>query len=59
MNMVIVPPTKQGWLRKMSRGVGYKNWKKRYIVLHLGKIFYYEDSLTVEPFGKNLKVLSY
>ncbi len=51
-----IPPLRRGWLQKQSRKGVVRNWKKRFFVLHQGKISYYVDELPSFPYGDNLKV---
>lgn len=57
--MNAAPPIKCGWLTKYSRGRGtlIRNWKRRYFVLELGILKYYEKKLPSEepPYGESLK----
>jgi len=36
------PPEKQGWLKKMGNNMA-KDWKRRYVALSKGRIFYYRS----------------
>jgi hypothetical protein len=38
-----------GWIRK--QGGGYKNWRKRYLVLRLGCLYYFANETAKEPKG--------
>ena len=54
------PPMKKGWLSKQGRGTGllmYRSWKRRYFVLELGKITYFEgpNPLNLPSYGESLK----
>jgi hypothetical protein len=47
------PAIVKGWLRK--EGQSFKSWKKRYFVLNLGEIVYYEKPSSNPPFGEKSK----
>ncbi len=50
------PPMMVGWMEKESRkGTFGKNWKRRWFVLVLGELKYYENPLDEAPFGETLK----
>ena len=36
------PPDKHGWLKKMGNNMT-KDWKKRYVAIKRGKLFYFEN----------------
>ncbi len=36
------PPELSGWIKKRARSAVFANWKKRYAIVKLGKIIYYE-----------------
>lgn len=44
MSESTAPAAKVGWVKKQGRSGLYKNWKKRYFVLKLGCISYYEEA---------------
>jgi len=50
------PQIKKGWMKKQGRSGVVKNWKKRFFVLHDGKVSYYTDEIENHPYGDGFKV---